>query len=175
MSIKTDITRQDYTAFVVHVARTVSATNGGRIVRMFIAITMGLGIGLALALLDLLFHPSILVALLCGGVAGAFLSMAVISNVSRRQMQRMTPADDGFILGAQETFLEEEGIRLRSAHHQASFEWSLVQGVAMTAQHVYVLVDSVAGIILPKRAFSSEAELEQFVSEIERRSGKQRS
>jgi hypothetical protein len=34
------------------------------------------------------------------------------------------------------------------------------------------MVDRIAGIIVPKRAFSSEAEREQFVREIERRSGK---
>jgi hypothetical protein len=50
MSIKTNITREDYVAFVRQVARSLSAANGERTVRMFIAITLGFGIGLALSL-----------------------------------------------------------------------------------------------------------------------------
>jgi hypothetical protein len=42
-------------------------------------------------------------------------------------------------------------------------------------KHVFIMIDRIAGIILPKRAFSSEAEREQFVSELERRAGKARS
>jgi hypothetical protein len=57
---------------------------------------------------------------------------------------------------------------------ESFFQWSLVRGIAITDQHVFVMVDRIAGIILPKRAFSSETERDQFLSELERRSGKMR-
>ena len=174
MSIKTDITQEDYTAFVKHAARSVSAVSGDKVVRMFIAIAIGLGIGFALSLLHLSSHPTTLPAMLCGALAGTFLFMVIIGDISRRQMQRMRPADDGFVVCSQEVFLEDEGIRQRSRHHQSVFQWSLIRAVTVTEQHVFVMVDRIAGIILPRRAFSSDAEREQFVSEIERRSGKMR-
>jgi|GEM_PF-6732463 len=174
MSIKTDITQGDYAAFVKHVARTVSAASGDKVVRKFIAIAICLGIGFALSLLNLSSHLTTLRAMFCGALAGAFLLMVFIANISRRQMQQMRPADDGFVVGSQEVFLENEGIRQRSGHHQSVFQWSLIRAVAVTEQHVFVMVDRIAGIILPRRAFASDAEREQFVSEIERRSGKVR-
>lgn len=174
MNISTNITQEDYTAFVKHVARSVSVASGDRTVRMFIAIAVGLGIGFALSLLHVASHPEALAGMLCGAFGSSFLLMTLISSTSRRQMQRMRPAEHGYILGSQETSLEDEGIRQKSAYHQAIFQWSLVRAIAMTDQHVFVMVDPVAGIILPKRAFPSEAEREQFVCELESRSGKTR-
>lgn len=174
MSIKTEITQEDYTAFVKYVARSVSAASGDKVVRLFIAIAIGLGIGFALSMLHLSDHPTTLPAMFCGALAGAFLLMVIISDISLRQMRRMRPADDGFVVGSQEVFLEDEGIRQRSGHHESVFQWSLIRAVPVTEQHVFVMVDRIAGVILPRRAFSSDAEREQFVSEIERRSGKVR-
>jgi len=174
MSIKTEITQDDYTAFIKHVARSVSTTSGDRIVGLFVCIAIGLGIGFVLSLSHLSSHTATFPALVCGVFAGAFLLMAMVSKISLRQMRRMRPAEDGYILGSQETFLEDEGIRQKSGHHQSVFQWSLVRTITVTEQHVFVMVDRVAGIILPRRAFSSDVEREQFVSEIERRSGKTR-
>jgi hypothetical protein len=174
MSIKTDISQEDYTAFVKHVARTLSAARGDRIVRIFIGICVGLGVGFVLSGLHLRFSPRILPAMVFGAVAGAFLLMVFVTDVSRRQMQRMRPTEDGYIIGPQEVFLEDEGLRQRSGRHQSVFQWSLVRAVAVTEQHVFVMVDSIAGIILPRRAFTSDAEREKFVREIETRSGKVR-
>ena len=141
---------------------------------MFTAIAIGLGIGFALSLLHISSHPTTLPAMLCGALAGAFLVMVFIGDILRRQMQQMRPADDGVVVGSQELFLEDEGIRQRSAHYESVFQGSLIRAVAVTEQHVFVMVDRIAGIILPRRAFSSDAERERFVGEIERRSGKVR-
>ena len=89
-------------------------------------------------------------------------------------MERMKPAENGYILGSQETFLEDEGIRQMSSHHESVFRWSSVRNIAVTKKHIFVMVDRIAGVILPHRAFSSDAEYEQFVSEIEKRSGRTR-
>ena len=174
MSIKTEITQEDYSAFVSHVARSVSAASGDKIVRMFTAIGIGLAIGFALSLFHLSSHPTSLPAMLCGALAGAFSLMVFVSSISRRQMQRMRPTEDGFVVGSQEVFLEGDGIHQHSSHHESVFQWSLVQAVTVTEKHVFVMVDRIAGIILPRGAFSSDAEREQFVSEIERRCGKLR-
>lgn len=175
MNIKIDITQEDYTAFITHVARTVSSTPVDKLVRMFIGVGIGLGIGFALSLLQLSSRPTTLGALLCGALGGGFIAMLFVGDVSRKQVQRMRPAEDGFIVGSLEVFIEDEGLRQRSVHHHSAFQWSVVRGVTVTDKHVFIMVDRIVGIILPKRAFSSDGEREQFVGEIERRSGKARS
>lgn len=174
MNIKTNITQDDYTAFVKHVARSVSTPSSDKVVRMIIALAFGLGAGVVMSLLNLSIHSSHWAAMLCGAFAGAFLLMVIIGELTRRQMNRLKPDDDGFVIGSQNVSLEDEGIRQRSGRHQALFQWTLIRAVAITDQHVFVMVDRIAGIILPKRAFASDADREAFVSEIERRSGKVR-
>jgi hypothetical protein len=174
MSIKTEVTQKDYQAFVKHVARMVSASSGSKIVRLFISIAFGLALALALSLLKVAARPTFFWALICGALFGGLVLMSFVAYVSRQQMQRMRPVDDWLIVGAHEVFLEEEGIRQRSRRHQSVYQWSLVRAVALTEQHMFVMVDRIAGIILPRRAFASEAEREQFLSEIERRSGQAR-
>ncbi len=172
MSIKTDLTREDYVAFVKHVGRTVSAVGGDRLVRMLIAVAIGLGIGLTLSLLHISLHQTSVAAMICGAFAGGFLMVALINSTIRRQMRRMQPAEDGYILGSQETSLGDEGLRQASGRHHSLFDWSLVRSLTLTEQHIFIMVDRAAGIIVPRRAFSSGAECEQFVAELERRSGK---
>ena len=72
MSIKIDITQNDYAAFVKYVARKVSTTRGEAIVLIFIWITIGLGFGFALSLLNLSAHPTAFPTLVCGAFAGLF-------------------------------------------------------------------------------------------------------
>jgi len=174
MNIKTNITLEDYTAFVKHVARSVSVTDGDRLVRMFIAVAFGLGIGFVVSLFNISWKPTILAAMVCGALGGGFLLMVAVSSATRKQLRRMRPAEDGYVLGSQETSIEEPGIRQQSSRHQSFFQWSLVRGIKITDQHIFVMVDRTAGIILPKPAFSSDTELQQFVSELERHSGKRR-
>jgi len=172
MTIKTKITQEDYRAFISYVVRSVSAPSNDRIVWVTIIAAIGLGLGLAIALLHLSLNPTALPALVAAALIGAFMVTTVFAAVSRRQIRRLRPSDDGLFLGAQQVTLGDDGIHQESSHHQALYRWPLVQSVGITEQHVFVMVDRIGGIILPKRAFSTDGEREQFVSEIRSRSGK---
>lgn len=174
-SIKTELAQEDYDAFLKSVARSVSSANSGTVVTMCIASAIFLGITFALAISQWSSQATTLLAFIAGALGGAFLATAAISHLLSLQSRGMKPTKDGFMFGPQETSLETEGIRTGSAYHRSIFLWPVVQAIVVTDQHVFVMVDRISGIILPKRAFSSGAELEQFVAEIEARSGKIRS
>lgn len=174
VSIKTDISQQDYTAYLTHVARTLSFSKISTLMSC-LGLAIGLGFGFSWAMLKGSSPSSVPLAILTGGLAGGLLMLVLVTSIQRWQAQKMKPMDDGILLGSREVFLEDEGIRQRSAHHQSVFQWSLVRSIAITEQHVFVMLDSIAGLILPRRSFSSDAERESFVSELERRSGKVRS
>ena len=172
MTIKTEVTQEDYTAYIRYVARSVSVPGGDRMVWLLITVAIGIGMGYALSLVHISLHFTTLAAMVASGLAGAFMVSVVIATISRRQMGHMRPSDDGFIIGPQQVTLGDDGIRQDSRQHQSLFHWSLVRSVGTTEHHVFIMIDRIGGLIIPKRAFSSDADREQFVSEIQRRSDK---
>jgi len=87
-------------------------------------------------------------------------------------MFRIAPAEDGLILGKHSVVLDETGIRVISKRHESLYRWAAVRDVTVTNQRLFVMVDSIAGIIVPLKAFPSENDREQFVGEIRMKSGR---
>lgn len=163
MTVHTEITQADWTAFVRFVIRSLSQASGGKIGRWLIAIGVGAAVGLTFSLTGIGLHvPSLLV----GALAGT-LWIVVISRLQTRQV---IPAADGYILGPRQVVLTDAGLRETSKRHETFFHWHAVRGAQITDEHVFVMVDSTAAIIVPRRSFPSDAEQELFVAEIQRRS-----
>jgi predicted helicase len=167
MSIETEVTQEDYEAFVKHVAVSCSTPSPGNTMAIF---GVGLFIGLCVSLTGLGRNVSTLAATVFGVLSGALLMVVIIGGISRTQLRRMKPSDDGYVIGNQKLTLCEEGIRQMSRHHQMLMNWSCVRAVNTTDKHVFVMVDRIGGFILPKRSFSSDEQREQFVNEIKKRS-----
>lgn len=162
MTVHTDITPADWTAFVRFVARSVSKSSGGRLGRWFIAVGIGAVVGVAFSVTGIGLHfPSLLV-----GAVGGTLWIVIISRI---QMRRMIPEPGGYILGPRQVTLSDDGLREVSQRHETLFHWHGVRGIQTTDQHSFVMVDNNAAIIIPRRAFASDGEREQFVGEIQRR------
>ena len=171
MSIETEVTQEDYEAFIRHVATSCSTPSPGNIIATCIGLGVGLFIGLCIALTGLGRNVSTLAATVFGVLSGALLMVVIIGGISRTQLRRMKPSDDGYVIGSQKLTLCEEGIRQTSRHHQMLMNWSCVRAVNTTDKHVFVMVDRIGGFILPKRSFSSDEQREQFVDEIKKRAG----
>lgn len=165
MTINTDITASDFMAFVRFVARKSSNGSGGILWRWLIALGIGAAIGVGFGVVGVNLHfPSLLV--------GALGCIVWFVSYSRIQMRKMTPSSAGFILGPRQVTLSDEGLREASRNHESLFRWPGVLSVHTSGQHVFILVDQTAGIIVPFKAFGSEIERGQFVGEIQRRIGK---
>ena len=107
--------------------------------------------------------------ILAGFVAGvAFLYLLGIL-MSRDQRKRISPTESGYILGPQEVGIETEGVRVKSEHHDALYRWALIGSPEITEQHAFIMVDRIAGIIVPRRSFASEAEWNGFIEAIQSR------
>lgn len=86
------------------------------------------------------------------------------------KMRKLPPTDAGYIIGPRSVSLTDAGIREKSDRHDSFFPWKSVQRVEFTEAHVFVMVASIAAIIVPRRAFASDEERNQFVEEVKRRS-----
>ena len=174
MTIQTDITRQDFAAFRKYVAfpgRTagMSFTERQKFYadksvywRLMVAVII-LVICVGLALLPLPRN------LLLGAGIGLAAACVMIILVAKWQIRRLAPAEDGFMLGPKQVEICDEGLRQSSRHHESLFRWSLVRGPVLTNDYVFIMLDRATAVIVPRRAFKSEAEGAQFVSEINKR------
>ncbi|MFO1501858.1 MAG: YcxB family protein [Verrucomicrobiota bacterium] len=162
MTIQTELTRHDWSAFVRYVTQARAREGKSRRLRWASSLGLGLIVGGGLALSGQGFD---LLSFFAGVLAGVVWLMIL----SRLQMRMMGPSGQGYILGPRQVSLTEEGIGETSSLHQSLFRWSVVRSAAVAPQHVFVLVDRNAAIIVPRRAFASEVEREQFVEEVKRR------
>jgi hypothetical protein len=177
MTIQTDITRQDFAAFRKYVAfpgRTAGMTFTERrkyyadrpfYWRLMVAVVI-VGVCVGLTLLP---PPRNMVL---GAMIGSAAAMIMVIVIARWQIRRLAPAEDGLILGPKQVEICDDGLRQSSRHHESLFRWSLISGAVITSQYVFVMLDRAAAVIVPRRAFKSEAERAQFVSEINKRAAK---
>jgi hypothetical protein len=177
MTIQTDITRQDFAAFRKYVAfpgKTAGMTfterrkhyaNKPFYWRLMAAVLMT-GLCFGAVLLPLPRN------LLLGVAIGLVAACVIIIVVAKRQIRRLSPGEDGFILGPKQVEICDEGVRQSSRHHESIFRWSLIGGAIVTNHYVYIMLDRATAVIVPRRAFKSEAEEAQFVMEINKRAAK---
>ena len=160
MTIQTDIKQKDWTAFTRHVVR--RSRKHWAPVYLLICGGIGGATGLTFDLSGSEIHfPSFF-----AGLAVGIISLMIASRLIARQMQ---PAADGVVLGPHEIEATEAGLRVVSRWSEAVFHWDAIRGVEVTDKHIFVMVDRNAGMIVPRRSFASDAEREQFISEVQKR------
>src|SRR5258706_5419394 len=141
MSIKTELTQGDYSAFVSHVQRSIFVRRTSK------AIQIVLWISIFVVTLTIFAnesaHPNA-PAIIIGGIIGAFVVIVYVAYLSKRQRTQMRPEDGGFILAPQEVLLEDEGIRQRSHFHESLFKWHAIRNIAVTDAHIFITIDRVA-------------------------------
>lgn len=164
MIIQTDITQKDLRAFARHIA--MGTDGGGSMYTLLIGSGVGVGVilGITLALTGVRLHLASLMAGLFGGVFW-------LTIFSKLQTRKWAPSTDSYILGLRTVSVTDDGIRETSQRHESLFRWASVRAVESVGEHVFVMVDRNAGIVVPRRAFASDAERDQFLAEIRRRLG----
>ena len=164
MTIQTDITRQDWDAFVKYLVRQVQQTNRGRKFLWVMLVAGGSAAVVAVLLRAFgwwLHLPSF--------VAGVMTISLAVFAIARIGMYRLGPEPGGIVLGPRHVTLEQAGIRQTSELHDSLFHWAVVRGVCVTASHVFVMVDANAAIIIPLRHLRSDVERDQLLDEIRKR------
>ncbi len=164
MKVETQLTLADYAALSAFLVRERLAPHRPKHLMILIG-----AVGIPVWLLSYgLRHEMTPVGVVLGG-AGAAAWILFASHLNRRWLK---PAPDGSILGAKTVTLGDEGIRQVSAHQETLFKWTAVRTVGETPRHFFVLVDTIAGIIIPKGAFGSPRAAKDWGDELRRRTGK---
>jgi hypothetical protein len=164
MTVQTDITTNDLKMFGQHVS---TGADGGRLMYTLLigsGVAVGVILGVTLAVTGVRLHVASLMAGLLGGACWLTL-------FSRLYMRKMAPAPDSYILGPRAVSITDDGIVEKSQRHESLFRWSSIRTVDSVSEYIFVMLERNAGIIVPCRAFPSDAEREQFLAELRRRTG----
>jgi hypothetical protein len=124
----------------------------------------GVILGITLSLTGIRLDVASLLASLFGGVFWLTL-------FSRLYTRKMAPATDSYVFGPRTVSVADDGIGETSQRHESLFRWTSVRSIESVGEHVFIMVDRNAGIVVPHRAFASDAERDQFLAEIRKRSG----
>ena len=156
--INTDITLEDFLAFCQHVGRQ-SDRRKARLI--FWGCFACIGFLAAIFRNDAGAKSHLAVILIT-----AVLSLLACLLYLKIAQRSMMPSAPGFILGPKVVTLTSEGLTQSSEQHCSSFKWSLVRSVGETPKHIFVMLDTNAGVIIPKSSFPSAAECASFLSEL---------
>ncbi len=168
MRIDVETTPEDFAAFSRFATHRATASGRGllRFVKsLLLAAVCGVPLAVFFKLLGLDTSP--------GGILfGAVYSIGFILLSSHLNHRKLRPLVDGTVCERKAITLSDEGLRMSSPRAECLFRWPAVQCIGETQQHIFVMVDVVAGVILPKRCFSSATEAQGWLDELRRRTGK---
>jgi hypothetical protein len=86
----------------------------------------------------------------------------------RRSVIRRRLRDDRTLLGPKTLTVSPEGLRVRTPKTNTELLWPVITAVDETADSFYLFVSPFAAVIVPKRAFGSEAEVAEFREAVRR-------
>lgn len=175
MKVQVDITLEDYQAFLKAITAQLKKIPPSPLsIALVIGFPVIVGVAAGFLAKSAPENPNRLPLLLIGFVCGVVFLYAFAILFSKLQRKRLLPSDGSYMLGPQEIEIREDGIRIASRSHESLFQWSLIAGPDVAKEHIFVMVDRLAGIIVPRRCFASEAEQEKFLEEVRRRARRQR-
>jgi hypothetical protein len=173
MKVRMEVNLSDYHAFCTVVVRYAWNTRWRRMSQpsqIWTAICiMAAPIAMGFAAAQLLSGlPLSNQAAFAGGVAGSFVSLGVMQSIIKKVL--FSPDDrPGLVCGVHEVSLNDQGILDSGWNCEVRIGWPLVQDVVVAKLHAFVMLDGMAGLILPRRSFESPSDFDIFVDEIRRR------
>lgn len=169
MKIHCDITLDDYKAFLKYVLAKALKSRAYKTQWLLIVFAFPIILGVVAGNVAPAKNDSALRMLLIGFAFGVAIFYALAISLARIQRRRLVPSPDGYVLGPLDVEILDEGIRLTSQRHESLFHWTLVSGPEITKDHIFIMLEPIAGIIIPLRSFKSDADREQFLAEIRSR------
>jgi hypothetical protein len=166
LQVNTNILPEDFRAFSREVGRRSAA--GSRLGRLASAIGAGLLFGVVLGIGSAGPRRILDPFTMLFTAVFFLLFLMVLIRVMR---SRMGPVAGGSILGQKTITLTDEGIRSEGAHTESFIRWPAVLDILETRHHLFVMIDRPAGIMIPKRCFTSELECHEFAEALRQHSG----
>jgi hypothetical protein len=86
--------------------------------------------------------------------------------ITARQRKRLSPILDGFVLGEKTFSFDHDGFDEDAKNYHARFSWAAVRDLIDGPNHIFMMLDTNVGHIIPKRCFDSDNEANEFLSSI---------
>jgi hypothetical protein len=99
-------------------------------------------------------------------VAITFLAIAYFYTLKFRK--NLTPKPGGFILGTTKFKFTENGIEEEGENYKTSMSWGGVLNILNELNYIYIVLDTAAAYIIPKRIFNSEDQAIEFFNQLEK-------
>ncbi|WP_211746611.1 YcxB family protein [Paenibacillus sp. Marseille-Q4541] len=100
------------------------------------------------------------------GILVSALSMFYMMFSIKRKVMRLVKTNDG-IVGEHVIELNAEGLHESTVYNQAHYSWKGIEDVKSDKDYIYIFVNSIQGINIPRRAFADQEQEQAFVKQLE--------
>ena len=69
---------------------------------------------------------------------------------------------DSKIIGSSSTWFDDKGVYSEGKNGSVNFDWSAIKKIVQTNRYIYIFVDTLMAVIIPKRVFKSPNELSSY-------------
>lgn len=98
-----------------------------------------------------------------GGYLMAFGAAALRRNISQAVVRSYQEPRNARLLGWRRMSIDAEGVRQTSTLFEASWKWKAIDQIEVAADYLFLYVGSVQSLIIPQRAFHSDAHFQAFL------------
>jgi hypothetical protein len=88
----------------------------------------------------------------------------------QRKAKYLDPLDNGLILARKHYAIDERKILISGDHFRMEIAWDLILDIVETDTHIYLFVDKVDSLVIPKRAFDDEQKILEYLKTCHRKS-----
>lgn len=123
-----------------------------------------------IALFRLVLDYSWLASIIIGILVSALSTFYMIFSIKRKVM-RLVKTNDG-IVGEHVIELNGEGLYESTKYNNTHYSWKGIEDIKSDKDYLYIFVNQIQGINIPKRAFADEEQEQAFVNELEQYTNK---
>jgi hypothetical protein len=150
LQFKVSVNRSDYTEYIKYVQRSLSAQTYSPFWKNLVVwMVLGFICVMGVNLLNIRTNIHIPTA-----VFTLTLFLVLYAFYLTQYRKRMAPEEEGFVLGERTYFVDENGMKDIRPYHESATQWSGVVRIGETQNHVFLMLDKLAGHIIPTRTLS---------------------
>ncbi len=162
MELRTVIQLEDWDAYTKFLSERALSKRSVRLLQYLSPVAIGVTI---LWIFNTLYWIQVDIFSFFVGYAALFIGAVITNSIFT---QRTRPEVEGFSLGPRKLRVAAEGLYEGTQTYKIVYFWSAIQDVAVTSEHLFLVMDRNAAITIPRRAFENEAACEAFQTEIKR-------
>lgn len=87
-------------------------------------------------------------------------------SVKRRILRMIEEGKNESILGSKRLDVNSEGIVEKSRNNEVKTNWDSIESIEETEKYIFIYVSAVSAYIVPKRAFKTPADNENFINTV---------